>query len=31
MDYDLMGATLCQRVFVAIGVWLLLGILFVLS
>ncbi len=30
MDYDLLGVTLWQRAFVAIRVWLLIGILFLL-
>ena len=30
MDYDLMGVTLWQRVLGAIGIWIMLGIMFVL-
>ena len=30
MNYDLLGVTLGQRVLGAIGIWLLLGVMFVL-
>ena len=30
MDYDLLGVTLLQRVLCTIGIWLMLGVMFVL-